>query len=117
MWPFTWLWASHCTAAGFREQASQGAKSWGRRVAGDYGKRCKTCSDPVPVSSKVLLIQLHSTGLKLSLSPVQMQGEGPCVQASVSLRQDHPAEEHGPGGTAALVFETAGSHVLRGCLC
>ena len=46
------------------------------------------------VSSKVLLIQLHSVGHKLSLSPVQMHGEGTCVQAAVSVRQDHTAE-HG----------------------
>lgn len=43
----TWLWASHCMAAGFREQAFQKAKSR-RRVARDHGKRCQTCSDPVP---------------------------------------------------------------------
>ena len=46
------------------------------------------------VSCKVLLIQLHSTCYKQSLSAAQMQGEGNYLQASMGLRQGHVAEEH-----------------------
>lgn len=54
MWPSTWLWAYHSTAAGFQEQAFREVMSWRRRAPREQHRSCQTFSDLVQRSAAKL---------------------------------------------------------------